>query len=176
MILNPADGTLFLQPSGQLSTTATPVQNTVKFPLTTTTTLTPTQPQQIQQHPNPIAPKKDNGTNIINAGGTPGHILEVGKAASDAGSDDSRRNPTPDSSTGDIQLGILNASNTNQSGNTIINIAPHPTTTTIMPTTTNKKMSTKSRAVSSSSTVKRIFPQKQILPKIDSTTPSIDNN
>lgn len=205
LILNPADGTLFLQPSAPVATQQQ------------ATTLGQQQQQQgnvqLQQGQliggglnrsslptNPlIAPKKDEtGSSSLS------------KPGSESGSSDDlrRNNPTPDSSTGDIgaaggvtQLGILagcgGSSGSNSSSTTTTPI-PSPiisvgggggnggggliplgpghqttTTTTVLPVVKKASIS-KSRAVSSSSTVKRIFHQKQILPKIDSTTPSND--
>lgn len=172
LILNPADGTLFIQPSTPLPTATTaPMQPTMKlgnFPMTTTTT--------ISQNPQNIAPKKDGPTIVTN-------LMEPLKPATtpglDSGSDDSRRNPTPDSSTNDLQLGLINMAGPTQQTNTITLNIPTQTTTTVLHNASpvmNKKNS-KSRTVSSSSTtVKRILPQKQILPKIDSTTPSTTEN
>lgn len=175
LILNPADGTLFIQPSTPLPTATTaPMQQTMKlgqFPLTTST--------QMPQNPQNIAPKKDGtGTTIIQ------NLMEPLKPSTtpglDPGSDDSRQNPTPDSSTNDLQLGLINvATGPTQGTNTITLNIPAQTTTTVLHNNSpvmNKKNS-KSRTVSSSSTtMKRILPQKQILPKIDSTTPSTTEN
>jgi len=81
-----------------------------------------------------------------------------------------RNNPTPDSSTGDL-LGILGGGGGSGSSSATTTPIPSPnigcgssgTAATVV------KKATKSRAVSSTS-VKRVFHQKQILPKIDSST------
>ncbi|CAL8109698.1 unnamed protein product [Orchesella dallaii] len=175
LILNPADGTLFIQPSTPLPTaTTTQMQPTTtmklgQFPITTTTT--------VPQNPQNIAPKKDG--NIITLQNPNEAIKPASTPGLDLGSDDSRQNPTPDSSTNDLQLGLINVAAGAPQTNTITLNIPAPTTTTVLhnPNTMVNKKNSKSRTVSSSSTtVKRILPQKQILPKIDSTTPSTTEN
>jgi hypothetical protein len=166
LILNPADGTLFIQPSTPLSA----AQQTVKlgqFPLAAA-------PQQSVQQPNLIAPKKDiitttaSTTTILSS-----DLLKTSPTSGDIGSDDSRQNATPDSSTNDLQLS-LSVTNPSQPNSITLSLQPH--TTTIGTTNSQKKIAVKSKAVSSSSSaVKRVFTQKQILPKIDSTTPSVEN-
>jgi len=78
-----------------------------------------------------------------------------------------RNNPTADSSTGDLLLGILGSSSGNSS--TTTTPIPSPNVGGSSSAISAAKKVTKSRAVSSTS-VKRVFHQKQILPKIDSST------
>jgi hypothetical protein len=165
LILNPADGTLFIQqPSAgpQMSSTSTSCTPTMKF-----SGHFPIQPNI----PNLIAPKKE--TVLAPGSGhqqqlLSGEVIRInsGESSSD---DSSRQNATPDSSTNDCQLGLI-ACSTPQ---------PAPITVSLpLGSSTNlqsKKGPVKSKAVSSS-THKRILPQqKQILPKIDSTTASAEN-
>ena len=182
LILNPADGTFFLQPSAPLqATTATAShQSAVKvghhqFPTVVSTAQGTITTQATTQQV--IAPKKDVNSVTLSADGVT--FIKTGPGSADLSSDDSRQNPTPDSSTNDCQLGInLNPSIT-------ISIPP---TISIMNATNNSgantntisgggKKNSKSRAVSSSSGgAKQVFKQKQILPKIDSTTPTVVEN
>ncbi|CAG7786599.1 unnamed protein product [Allacma fusca] len=191
LILNPADGTLFLQPSPLQTTTTTTHPQTVKlgqFPIaaapnTVVSAGQATLQAQQTQSINVIAPKKDgNFNNNITLTALPSDhmtLIKTGPASADIVSDDSRQNPTPDSSTNDCQLGL----NLNPANSITISIPPMANNNAInissLNQSNNKKLNVKARAVSSSSgngAPKRIFTQKQILPKIDSTTPSVENS
>lgn len=178
LILNPADGTLFIQQAGPQLSSATP-QPTPQIPPPMKISGVPIQAATQNNSSILIPPRKETLTLTQSSGGP---ILTTGEGMRSSGEcgidDSSRQNATPDSSTNDCQLGLTSStgSHTPQVSAPLTVSLPLGSSTNLQ---SSKKGPLKSKVVSSSTATtvhKRILPQKQILPKIDSTTPSVENN